>query len=190
MHLSLRSWNSRPSGLQSWTNSTGKRQHVLRGLLGVCSPGSNSAGSQNERHSCWGLNMLRAHCGKLPYEQTACPDAFTRQPSGTGTCSLPSLRCRFGVGQRARLQAKSSPPPHVLAMTATPIPRTLALAVHGDMAHCAIDELPPGRLPVKTHALVDVPSVREQAGLQALLHGCQPARAPVAQIPHPPVVTC
>ena len=59
------------------------------------------------------------------------------------------------MAQRARLQEKSTPPPHVLAMTATPIPRTLALAVHGDMAICAIDELPPGRLPVITHALHD-----------------------------------
>ncbi len=66
------------------------------------------------------------------------------------------------MAQRARLQEKSTPPPHVLAMTATPIPRTLALAVHGDMAVCAIDELPPGRLPVITHALHDSATDRKR----------------------------
>ncbi|KAK9814524.1 hypothetical protein WJX72_007345 [[Myrmecia] bisecta] len=69
---------------------------------------------------------------------------------------------RFGVGQRARLQGKSSPPPHVLAMTATPIPRTLALVGHGDMAHCAIEDMPPGRKPVKTKCLLDEPEARAE----------------------------
>ena len=74
--------------------------------------------------------------------------------------------CRFGVAQRAKLQSKNSPPPHLLAMTATPIPRTLALAVHGDMALCAIDELPPGRTPIETHALFDTTETREQVCIQ------------------------
>lgn len=52
--------------------------------------------------------------------------------------------------QRAKLQAKNHPSPHVLAMTATPIPRTLSMVAHGDMAISAIDELPPGRTPVET----------------------------------------
>ena len=57
---------------------------------------------------------------------------------------------RFGVAQRARLWSKNTNPPHVLVMTATPIPRTLAMTVYGDLDVSVIDELPPGRKPVTT----------------------------------------
>lgn len=74
---------------------------------------------------------------------------------------------RFGVKQRAKLWTKNQQPPHILVMTATPIPRTLAMTVYGDLSVSIIDELPPGRKPVTTLHY----SLQRRASLHQFIRG-------------------
>ena len=77
---------------------------------------------------------------------------------------------RFGVAQRARLWTKNVRPPHVLVMTATPIPRTLAMTLYGDLDVSVIDELPPGRKPIQTIHQFDNRRESLYRGLRAQLN--------------------
>ena len=77
---------------------------------------------------------------------------------------------RFGVVQRAKLWGKSDNPPHVLVMTATPIPRTLAMTIYGDLDVSVIDELPPGRKPVVTLHKYDDQTTSLYAGIRRQLN--------------------
>lgn len=77
---------------------------------------------------------------------------------------------RFGVAQRAKLWSKSENPPHVLVMTATPIPRTLAMTLYGDLDVSIIDELPPGRKPVLTTHVFDSRMTMLYDGIRQQIH--------------------
>lgn len=77
---------------------------------------------------------------------------------------------RFGVAQRAKLWGKSTFPPHILVMTATPIPRTLAMTIYGDLDVSIIDELPPGRKPVQTIHKYDSQMTSLYSGIRQQIH--------------------
>ncbi|MEF8844741.1 MAG: ATP-dependent DNA helicase RecG, partial [Bacteroidales bacterium] len=77
---------------------------------------------------------------------------------------------RFGVAQRAKLWKKNTQPPHVLVMTATPIPRTLSMTIYGDLDVSVIDELPPGRKPVKTVHLYEAKRLRLIEFMRKMIH--------------------
>jgi len=77
---------------------------------------------------------------------------------------------RFGVAQRARLWKKNTNPPHILVMTATPIPRTLAMTAYGDLDVSVIDELPPGRKPVKTAHFYESKRYRVIEFMRKMIH--------------------
>jgi ATP-dependent DNA helicase RecG len=77
---------------------------------------------------------------------------------------------RFGVAQRAKLWSKSENPPHVLVMTATPIPRTLAMTLYGDLDVSVIDQLPPGRKPVITSHVFDSRMTTLYDGIRQQIH--------------------
>ena len=77
---------------------------------------------------------------------------------------------RFGVAQRAKLWSKSENPPHILVMTATPIPRTLAMTIYGDLDVSVIDKLPPSRKPIQTIHKYDNQTTSLYAGIRKQIH--------------------
>lgn len=97
---------------------------------------------------------------------------------------------RFGVAQRARLWSKAQIPPHVLVMTATPIPRTLSMTVYGDLDVSVIDELPPGRKPIRTVHRTDAQRlgvfsfIREQVEQGRQIYVVYPLIEESAQLDH------
>ncbi len=76
---------------------------------------------------------------------------------------------RFGVAQRAALWEKNEKPPHILIMTATPIPRTLAMTLYGDLDVCVIDEMPPGRKPIITRHATDADRLKVFGWMRKLI---------------------
>lgn len=82
---------------------------------------------------------------------------------------LPSSPCRFGVKQRERLLQGLSVPPHMLLMSATPIPRTLALVQYGGLVLSTIASMPPGRSRVATQVVVDAEEAREQVSCTSVI---------------------
>jgi len=120
--------------------------------------------------SSFGVKISLVTSSKKPKDKEPTPDvwvgthALLYQKLDFGNLSLVIIdeQHRFGVEQRAKL-AKSGEAPHVLTMTATPIPRTIALTLYGDLDLSVIDEMPPGRMKVKTWV---VPPVKREAAYE------------------------
>jgi ATP-dependent DNA helicase RecG len=115
--------------------------------------GSSSTADRKEIHA----SLLAGECKIIVGTHALLEDKVKFQNLGLAVIDE---QHRFGVKQRARLWGKAKIPPHVLVMTATPIPRTLAMTLYGDLDVSVIDELPPGRKPVDTSHRTDAARAR------------------------------
>ncbi len=127
--------NQHFNGLQEWAGQIG----LNIGLL----TGSTKTAQRKQLHE----DLLNGHLSLLIGTHALLEDPVKFNNLGL---AIIDEQHRFGVDQRAKLWRKNNLPPHILVMTATPIPRTLAMSLYGDLDVSVIDELPPGRKPIQT----------------------------------------